>query len=114
MARVVTRSFKHGLHIVVTVVEHASDVAPERISRLSTHQLQIFPVKYEYLRSLQLCEVQGMFEKHKQPLVSLKMSLSSATNGLPKENIEILGMTGEVNSQRLKQRNKYFFHISNN
>ena len=51
---------KPGLHIVVTIAELASDVAPKRILRLSIHGLQIFLVKYEYLRSLQLCEDQGI------------------------------------------------------
>ena len=55
---------KPGLHIhayiVVTMAEYASDVAPKRILRLSIHRLQIFLEKYEYLRSLQLCENQGI------------------------------------------------------
>ena len=41
-----------GLHLVVTIAEHASQVAPKRILRLSIHLLQIFFVKYEYMRSL--------------------------------------------------------------
>ena len=36
-----------GLHIVVTIPEHASDVAPKRILRLLIHRLQIFLEKYE-------------------------------------------------------------------
>ena len=40
---------KPGLHIVVTIAEHASDVAPKRILRLSIHRLQIFLVKCGYL-----------------------------------------------------------------
>ena len=54
---------KPVLHMVVTIAEHASDVAPNRILRLSIHRLQIFLAKYEYLRSLQLCEDQGDREK---------------------------------------------------
>ena len=42
-------SVKPSLHIVVTIGEHSSDVALKRILRLSTHELQIFLVNYEYL-----------------------------------------------------------------
>ena len=59
-------AFKPGLHIVVTIAEHASDVAPKRILKLSIHRLQLFIVKCEYLRSLQLCEDQGIREKLKK------------------------------------------------
>ena len=55
---------KPGLHIVVTIAEHAPDVAPKL--RLSMHRLQIFLVKYEYLRSLQLRGDQGIREKLKK------------------------------------------------
>ena len=41
--------FKQVRHIVVTIAEHASDVAPKRIIRLLIHRLQKFFVKYEYL-----------------------------------------------------------------
>ena len=58
--------FKPGLLIVVTITEHASDVAPKGILRLLIHRLQIFLVKYGYLRSLQLCEDQGICEKLKK------------------------------------------------
>ena len=47
---------------VLKIAQHASDVAPKRILRLSVHRLQIFLVKYEYLRSLQLCEDQRIRE----------------------------------------------------
>ena len=40
-------SLKPGLYIVVTIAEHASDVAPKKILRLSIYQLQIFLVKCE-------------------------------------------------------------------
>ena len=64
-------SFKYlcknpGLYIVVTIAEHASDDAPKRILKLSTHRLQIIFVKYEYLRSIQLREDQGIREKLKK------------------------------------------------
>ena len=60
---------KPGLHIVVTIAEYASDDAPiyaKRILTLSTHRLQIFLEKNEYLRSLQLCEDQVPREKPKK------------------------------------------------
>ena len=66
MAFLTVKTFylKPGLHIVVTVAEHASDHVLKRVFKLSTHRLQIFLVKYEYLQSLQLCEDQaGKFEK---------------------------------------------------
>ena len=53
---------KPGLHKVVTI---AGRVAPKRILRLSIHRLQIFLVKYEYLRSVQLCGDQGISAKLK-------------------------------------------------
>ena len=51
---------KPGLHIVVTVAEHACDHVLKRVLKPSTHRLQIFLVKYEYLRSLQPCEDHGV------------------------------------------------------
>ena len=40
-----------------------------RSVKLSTYRLQMFLVKYEYLRSLQLCEDQGMPGKiNKKPV----------------------------------------------
>ena len=53
-------SVKPDLHIVVTIAQHACDRVLKRILKLSTYRLQIFLVKYEYLRSLQLCEDQGI------------------------------------------------------
>ena len=55
--------FKPGLHIVVTITEHASDDAMKRFLRLATHPLQIFLLKYKYLQSLQPCEDQGIRER---------------------------------------------------
>ena len=52
---------KPGLHIVVvTIAQHACDRVLNRILKLSTYRLQIFLVKYEYLRSLQPYEDQGI------------------------------------------------------
>ena len=57
---------KSGLHKVLTIAERASNVAPKRILRLSIHRLQIFLEKYEYPRSLQLREDQGIRGKLKK------------------------------------------------
>ena len=46
---------KPGLHIIVTIAEHASDEVPNRFLKAVNTPLQILLVKYEYLRSLQLC-----------------------------------------------------------
>ena len=54
---------KLGLHIVVTIAEHACDHVLKRVLKLSRYLLQIFLVKCEYLRSLRLCEDQGIREK---------------------------------------------------
>ena len=43
-------SVKPDLHIVVTIAQHACDRVPKRFLKLSTYRLQIFLVKYEYLR----------------------------------------------------------------
>ena len=51
---------KPGLHMVEISTEHVCDHVLKRISKLSTYRLQIFLVKYEYLRLLQLCEDQGI------------------------------------------------------
>ena len=40
---------KPGLHIVVTVAEHACDDASKRILKLLIYPLQIFLVKHQYL-----------------------------------------------------------------
>ena len=61
-------TIKPGLHIVLTIAEHASDNAPKKILRLSTYRLKIFLVKYEYLKSLQLCEDRGIPGKLKKPV----------------------------------------------
>ena len=55
---------KSGLHMVL-----AFDRVLKRFFflKLSTYRLQIFLVKYEYLRSLELCEYQGVRGKLKKP-----------------------------------------------
>ena len=58
------------LHKVVTIAQYACDRVLKRILKLSTYRLQMFLVKYEYLRSLQLqlCEDQGIRGKLKKPV----------------------------------------------
>ena len=58
---------ENTLSLVITNAEHASEVAPKRVLTLSSiHRSQIFLVKYEYLRSLQLHEDQGICDKLKK------------------------------------------------
>ena len=57
---------KPGTHIVVTIAQHACDRVPKKVLKLSTYRLQIFLVKYEYLRSLQLPEDKGISAKLKR------------------------------------------------
>ena len=59
---------------VVTIAKHACDHVLKRILKQSTYRLQIFLIKYEYLRSLQLCEDQGIRRKLKRN-VSANMRL---------------------------------------
>ena len=47
----------------MTIAKHACDHVLKRVLKQSAHRLQIFLVKYEYLRSLQLCEGQGIRRK---------------------------------------------------
>ena len=54
-----------GLHIIVTIAEHACDHVLKRVLKLSTYRLQTFLVKYVHLRSLQLCEDQVICGKLK-------------------------------------------------
>ena len=44
-------NLKPGLHIVVTIAEHACDHVLKKVLKLLIYRLQIFLVKYEYLRS---------------------------------------------------------------
>ena len=52
--------------MVVTIAEHACDDVLKRVSKLLIYGLQIFLVKYEYLRSLQPCKDQGVPGKLKK------------------------------------------------
>ena len=61
------RKVKPGLHIVVTMAEHACNHVLKMILKLSTtYRLQIILVKYEYLRSLLPREDQGILGKLKK------------------------------------------------
>ena len=51
---------------VVTITKHACGHVLKRVLKQSAYRLQIFLVKYEYLRSLQLCEDQGIRRKLKR------------------------------------------------
>ena len=53
---------------MVTIAQHACDRVLKRVLKLSTYRLQIFFVKYEYLRSLQLCDDLGIYGKLKRPV----------------------------------------------
>ena len=62
------KKVKAGLHpdIVITIAEHACDHVLKRVLKLSAYRFQIFFVKYEYLRSLQLLTKAygGSLKKH--------------------------------------------------
>ena len=59
---------------VVTIAEHACDHVLKRDLKQAAYRWQIFLVKYEYLRSLQLYEDQGIRRKLKRN-VSANMCL---------------------------------------
>ena len=59
---------------VVTTAKHACGHILKRVLKQSTYRLQIFLVKYEYLRSLQLCEDKDIRRKLKRN-VSANMCL---------------------------------------
>ena len=59
---------------VVTIAKHACGHVLKRVLKQSAYRLQISLVKYEYLRSLQPCEDQGIRRKLKRN-VSANMCL---------------------------------------
>ena len=59
-------SVKPGFHMVITIAGHACDHVLKRVLKLLMYRLQIYLVKHEYLRSLQLCEEQGIPGKLKK------------------------------------------------
>ena len=54
---------KSGLHTVLTIAQNDYNRVLKRVLQLSTYRLQIFLVKYEYPRPLELCKEQGMRRK---------------------------------------------------
>ena len=52
----------------MTIAQHACDRVLKRVLKLSTYRLEIFLVKYENLRLLQLCEDHGIRGKLKKPV----------------------------------------------
>ena len=58
----------------MTIAKHACDHVLKRVLKQSAYRLQIFLEKYEYLRSLKLCEDQGIRRKLKRN-VSANMCL---------------------------------------
>ena len=58
----------------MTIAKHACDHVLKKVLKQSAYRLQIFFAKYEYLRSLQLCEDQGIRRKLKRN-VSANMCL---------------------------------------
>ena len=79
------KKFSPGLHLdkVVTIAEHACNHVLKRVLKLSAYRLQIFLVKYEYLRSLQLCEDQGIRGKLKKRVCTNVCLRSSQLIGRP-------------------------------
>ena len=57
---------KPGLHVVVTIAEHACDYVLKMVSKLSIYQLQIFLVKYEYPRSYSYVKTKAHAESFKK------------------------------------------------
>ena len=72
------QSLKPGLHIVVTIAEYACDDVLKRVLKLLIYRLQIFLVKYEYLRSLQPCKDQGVPGKLKKRVCNHVLAILTA------------------------------------
>ena len=62
---------KPGLHIVATIAEHACGHVLNRVLKLLIYRSQTFLVKYKHMRSLQLCEDQGIPGKLKNMFATL-------------------------------------------
>ena len=79
------KKLKPGLHLnkVVTIAEQACDHVLKRVLKLSTYRLQIFLVKYECLRSLQLCEDKGIRKKLERNVFANMCLLSLQLIGKP-------------------------------
>ena len=70
-----TRKVKPGLHIVATIAEHACDHVLKRVLKLLIYRSQTFLVKCKRLRSLQLCEDQGIPGKLKKRVRNLMLAI---------------------------------------
>ena len=78
------------------MAEHASDDAPKKVLRLSTHRLQTFLLEYEYLRSLQLCEDQRIREKLKERVCNHVLAILT-TYMETRLKMDIAGIAIEMN-----------------
>ena len=66
---------KPGLHIVVTIAEDTCGPVLKRVLKLLIYRSQTFLVKYKHMRSLQLCEDQGIPGKLKKRVHNLMLSI---------------------------------------
>ena len=66
---------KPGLHLVVTIAEQAYGHLLKRVLKLLIYRSQTFLVKYKHMRSLQLCEDQGIPEKLKKRVGNLVLAI---------------------------------------
>ena len=66
---------KPGLHVVVTIAEHACDHVLNGVLKLLIYRSEAFLVKYKHLRSLQLCEDQGILGKLKKCVRNLVLAI---------------------------------------
>ena len=57
--------------MVVTIAVHACDHVLKRVLKVVIYRSQTFLVKYKHLRSLQVCEDQGIPEKLKNVFAAL-------------------------------------------
>ena len=89
---------KSGLHIVVAIAQHDCDRVLNSVLKLSAYRLQIFLVKYEYLRSLQLCEDQGIHGNLRTPVCKQVLAFRTSCS----ENVKLGRFLGKI-SKTLKQ-----------
>ena len=66
---------KPCLHVVVSIAEHVCDHVLKRVLKLLIYRLQIILVQYEHLRSLQVCEDQGITGKLKKRVRNLVLAI---------------------------------------
>ena len=90
---------KPDLHIVVRVAEHACDDASKRILKPSTYRLQIFLVRYQYLRSLLPRgdqDIAEQLEKHvlKPMLAILTTYMETSLNVCVHDQVRTLSQVG--------------------